>query len=157
MRAEPGLDLPPRPADEAEWEELLLRFELGPRALRFALEDLRAVPVSVLEPLGWLVAMEIRTARALEAMRSGGTVPAKLGLSHVDPADPAAAARKRLQEYTAQRADNFGRLQRRGLEVWEWAADLEGGGRITAYQAVRGALQSDAEVLAAVRAAGREG
>lgn len=154
MQADLFRGLPPYPADVAEWEELLLRFELGPRALRFVLEDLDPLPSPVLESLNHLVTMELWTAGALEAMRTGEVVRERVGLSHADPREFPAAVRKRLQEYVALRSDNFGGLQRRGLEVWDWSAKLEGGGAVSAYQAVRRALQIDAEVLAAVRGAG---
>ncbi|HEV2130971.1 MAG TPA: hypothetical protein VGR27_07710 [Longimicrobiaceae bacterium] len=157
MPGDPFLAFPPRPTDLAEWEELLVRLELGPRALRFAMDDIDRPSAAVLEPLNRLVAMELWTARALDTMRrGGGAVPEKIGISHVDPADAAAGARKRLEEYVALRTDNFAALQRRGIQVWEWSAELEGGGTVTAYQVVRRALQIDGEVLRAVRAAGHE-
>jgi hypothetical protein len=147
----------PRPADLAEWEDLLVRLELGPRALRLALDDIDRPSVSLLEPLNRLVTTELWTSRALDTMRrGGGVVPEKIGVSHVDPADAAAGARKRLEEYVSLRTDTFAALQRRGIQPWEWSAELEGGGTVTAYQAVRRALQVDGEVLRAVRAAGRE-
>ncbi len=157
MQDNPFAAFPPHPADLAEWEDLLVRLELGPRALRLALEDIDRPSAALLEPLNRLVAMELWTSRALTAMRTGEMIPEKIGLSHADPGNLAAALHKRLLEYTALRDDNFGALQRRGIRVWAWSAELQGGGTVTAYQAVRRALQVDGEVLRAVRAAGREG
>ncbi len=157
MPDSPFVAFPPRPADLAEWEELLVRFELGPRALRLALDDIARPSASLLDPLNRLVATELWTSRALTAMRIGETIPEKVGLSHADPANVPVALRKRLQEYTALRDDNFGARQRRGIQVWEWSAELESGGTVTAYQVVRRALQVDGEVLRAVRAVRREG
>jgi hypothetical protein len=154
MAANPFANFRARPLEVGEWEDLLLRFELGPRAIRIALDDHSGAPETLLACCARLVSAELRCSRALEAMQKGGTVPPGPDA----PAEPgsAGAMLKRLVEiYAAARARNFAALQRRGLEVWDWTAPLEEGGEVTAAQLVRYGLQVDGDVLGEVRSAGR--
>jgi hypothetical protein len=155
MADNPYAAFPPRPRDVGEWEDLLVRFELGPRALRFALEDRGNAADAVVAPFARLAASELRVSLALDAMRQGGVVPDRI-TTPADTSPAAEAVERHCRTYAAARAHNFAALQRRGLGVWDWTAMREGGGEFTAYQLVREALQVDAEVLSAVRAAGRE-
>jgi hypothetical protein len=143
-----------RPSDVGEWEDVLVRLELGPRALRIALEDRRGSDGHLLGRFAWLASVEQRATEALEAMRQGGVVPQRGG-EMVDPPAPDALWRL-FATYAAARAANFAALQRRGLGVWEWCATLEHGGEVTAHQLVRWLLEVDSRVLAEVRAAPRE-
>ncbi|HEX5726048.1 MAG TPA: hypothetical protein VFX98_11320, partial [Longimicrobiaceae bacterium] len=63
--------LPARPPSAAEWEELLVRLEIAPRAARLALEDAGARAGALRGPLLHLVRRERWLARALEALRDG--------------------------------------------------------------------------------------
>lgn len=152
-------DFPPRPADVGEWEDVLLRYELGPRALRHALEDLAAAAAApgraLLDALAARAAAELWAARVLDAMQHGAPVPAEAERPAATPEPGPDPLRAGYEAYAAARAANFARLQRRGLEVWDWAAVLAQGRTITAYQLVREGLRLDAALLAAVRAAAR--
>ena len=48
------------------------------------------------------------------------------------------------------RARNFAMVQRRGVDVWEWAGELDGV-RVTVYQLLSWLMRRDAEALAALR------
>jgi hypothetical protein len=162
MRGDVFAAYPPRPQDVGEWEDLLLRWELGPRAVRLALQDHAGPADALLGCLARLLGAERRALRVLDAMRQGGTVSADADLTDDQAPDDAPDGGtaeevlwRRYQRYAALRSQNFATLQRRGLGVWEWVAPLEGGGEVTAYRLVRRALDIDAEVLAEVRSAGR--
>jgi N-acetylmuramic acid 6-phosphate etherase len=141
---------PERPASEVEWEELLQRVELAPRALRFAVEDAAAGAPGVMEALRHAFDWEVRLRAALEGMT--GQAPAVL------PAELAGGprdAKEAVLWITRLRARNFAMVQRRGLEVWGWrAADGPLAG-VTAYQLLSGTVARDRETLDGVRAARR--
>jgi hypothetical protein len=142
---------PPVPASEVEWEELLVRYELGPRALRVALESLdgdAAAPEIVGDLLRALVLHEGQAAALLAAMRDGrpvSTEPRVVMLS----ADPQAI----YQRYAELRGRNFAAVQRRGLEVWRWQADAPHAGPVTVHQLIAASTAFDGETLAGVRQA----
>jgi hypothetical protein len=157
MRGDLSTAYPARPADVAEWEDVLLRYELGPCALRLALQDHAGAAEPLLGCLDRLVAAERHASLALDAMRRGEPVPAEPETVAEDGPEPADVVWRRYDAYAAARAHNFAALQRRGLGVWEWAAPLRDGGEVSAYQLVRDGLRRDGEVLAEVRAAARGG
>jgi nucleotide-binding universal stress UspA family protein len=154
MRGEELADFPLRPVDVAEWEDVLLRFELGPRALRFALQDAALPAAELAGPLARLAASERRIAHGLEAMLRGGVIP-EVAPDAAGAEGAEAAVAELVRRYEADRARSFATLQRRGLGVWEWTAPLEEGGEATAYRLVRHGLRSDGEALARVRAGDR--
>jgi hypothetical protein len=139
-----------------EWEELLVRLEIVPRALRLAVEDAgdsRAAREILARAVGgerWV--HEI----LLPALRGGTPAPGSPGAlpdgeSELDGAALAAA-------FTSLRDRNFAQIQRRGLGVWEWRSEVEGGsGSITAYQLMQWMARTDGELLAALRASGGNG
>lgn len=141
---------PARPPSEVEWEELLVHLEVYPRILRNALEEApdgaeRARPL-----LERLAAREGWLSEALEALRQDGRV--EPGAAPPAPGAPDAAAL--AWRIDSLRARSFARVQRRGLEVWEWSAAWGGGGeRVAAYPLLRQVALDDGEALAAVRAA----
>jgi N-acetylmuramic acid 6-phosphate etherase len=141
---------PERPPSEVEWEELLQRVELAPRALRFAVDDAAPGAPGVMEALRHAFAWEVRLRAALEAMT--GQPPAALPAEMADgPRD----AEEAVLWIARLRARNFAMVQRRGLEVWGWrAADGPLGG-LTAYQLLSGTVARDRETLDGVRAARR--
>jgi hypothetical protein len=140
-----------------EWEDLLFRLELGPRAMRVALEDRHDAAERLEACLNWLASVEKWASYALEAMRQGGEVAGVEDFA-VEPADVASAdaVGQLFAAYATARARNFAALQRRGLGVWDWHARLKGGGVVSACQLVHQLLRADAAVLAEARRAGDE-
>jgi hypothetical protein len=143
--------LPARPPSEVEWEDLLVRLEIMPRALRVAIEDAPAGHPGVVQALRTGVAAEAALQRMLEAMVDGREAQDGGG---VDGMGGDAAGL--LAEYARLRTRSFVMVQRRGLNVWDW--QVRGGSYdgATAYQLFQAAAQMDGMLLAAVRGAGRE-
>lgn len=144
--------LPARPPSEVEWEDLLVRLEIMPRALRVAIEDAPAGHPGVVRALRAGVAAETALQRMLEAMVDGREAPDAAGGEGMD-GDAAGL----LAEYARLRTRSFVMVQRRGLNVWDWR--VRGGPYpgATAYQLFQAAARTDGMLLAAVRAAGRAG
>ncbi|HET7232800.1 MAG TPA: hypothetical protein VFJ16_22510 [Longimicrobium sp.] len=144
-----------RPASEMEWEDLLVRYEIGPRALRIALDDAQGVAgearTRVCDLLRALVFNELWTADLFRSMHEGGR-PAH-GSPRIEqlPDDPRAL----YDRYAALRGRNFAAVQRRGLEVWAWQAEAHPHGTVTAHQLIHAATALDGETLAGVREAAR--
>lgn len=145
------VDLPPLPGSEFEWEDLLVRIEVMPRALSVTIESAGAVDSVVHEVLDDLVLREEEAARFLENL----TAP-----EGADLRPPGGSARgsaeAKLARFARLRVRNFAMAQRRGIEVWEWSARLEGGERATVYQLFNYLARGDVEALARLRgSAGR--
>ncbi|HEV7588679.1 MAG TPA: hypothetical protein VGO40_11250 [Longimicrobium sp.] len=137
------------PASEVEWEELLVRYELGPRALRAALDDAEedgAARERVGDLLRAMVVNELQVAAAFEAMRNGRPAGGETRIEMISD-DPRAA----YERYAALRGRNFAAVQRRGLEVWGWRAESPWKGMVTAHQLILASTALDAETLAGVR------
>jgi hypothetical protein len=131
-----------------EWEELLVRYELAPRALALALADAAGgAGEGAARVVREMVARELAATRLLAAMRDGSPQAASTG--EVEAAPPAALA----AQFSELRRCNFAALQRRGLEVWEWRARSPELGELTAHQLLCQALGQDAAALAGLRAA----
>ena len=144
-------DHPAMPPSEVEWEELLVRYELGPRALRTALDDaVTDGPASerVGDLLRALVVNELLVTELFAAMRDARPVLQEPRIEVMSP-DPRAA----YERYAALRGRNFAAVQRRGLEVWRWRAEAPGIGPVTAHQLVLASTALDGETLAGVREA----
>ena|SRR5687768_12987100 len=141
-----------QPLDVADWEDLLVRFEIMPRALRVAMEDGPAGEEGLSRALLRLVDREEAVGRWLEALASGGADPVVTRESGGLPAPQLA------ERFAAVRARNFAMLQRRGVDVWDWTAELEGT-PVSVYQMVAWSVRCDGDTLAALRsgepAAGR--
>jgi hypothetical protein len=146
--------LPARPPSEVEWEDLLVRLEIMPRALRVAIEDAPAEHPGVAQVLQMGVLAEMALQQMLEAMVDGRELPADFGFGVEGMAGDAAGL---LAEYARLRTRSFVMVQRRGLNVWDW--QVRGGAYpgATAYQLFQAAAQTDGMLLAAIRGAGREG
>lgn len=138
----------PRPPSEVEWEELLMRLELTPRAVRAYLSDAGVRGGLAREPLQRLLLREAWAAKALEALRTGAAVEWS-GWARLGEPD----AERMSFDFAALRAKNFAQAQRRGLAVWEWRASAEGIGEFTAYQLLRYLMTEDGRSLAELRAA----
>jgi hypothetical protein len=143
--------LPVRPPSEVEWEDLLLRLDIMPRALRVAIEDAPA-DAAMAEALEDAVESEVRIQEELDAMARGADAPVSVV---VDLRDGSPAGL--LAQFTRLRTRTFAMVQRRGLNVWDWTS--RGGGPLdgaTAYQLLQAAARADGELLATIRNAGRE-
>jgi hypothetical protein len=142
--------LPERPPSEVEWEELLVKLDIAPRALRAAVED--APPGAALARTLMLAARrEGWFGECLERLRAGEPVSLNVFFD-VRVIDPAGAAQEALERYRRLRERNFSQLQRRGLEVWEWrSAEPDA---ITAYQLAQLMAWCDGETLRALRSVG---
>lgn len=137
MRAD---QLPAAPDHIADWEDLLVRFEIMPRALRVALED---APVgAALELLAPLAEREEVANRWLGRLSGGGERPA---------VPPVQGVEGLYERFVSLRSRSFAMMQRRGLEVWAWTGPLDGHGEVTAYQLLTHLVVEDARTLAALR------
>ena len=141
-------DAAPHPAHVADWEDLLVRLEVAPRALRVTLEDAPAEDPEVRGIVARAVAAERVFQRTMEAIQAGGPLP---------PAAPAASAeggedaRSLAEAFTSLRMRTFAMAQRRGVDVWAWqSADAEGR-VLTVYQLFTRMVREDARMLAALR------
>jgi hypothetical protein len=143
--------LPARPPSEVEWEDLLVRVEIAPRALRVAVEDAGDRP-DVVEILRRGVLGEMVLQEILEAIIDGREARDGMGVEGL-PGDAAGL----LAEYARLRMRSFVMVQRRGLNVWDWT--VRGGpyDGATAYQLFQAAAQADGVLLAAMRRAARGG
>jgi len=142
---------PAAPPSEVEWEELLVRYELTPRALRAALDDAEMdgdARERVGDLLRTLVVNELQAAALFAAMRDGRPVGGRTRIE-VLSAEPRAA----YERFAALRGRNFAAVQRRGLEVWTWRAESPWMGTVTAHQLILASTALDAETLAGVREA----
>jgi hypothetical protein len=144
---------PATPRDIADWEDLLVRLEIMPRALRNALEEVNPSDAELPEILSELLVRERWVAEALPALREGGAAPVFPNASdvveaHAESADP---VRSMYYEVSSLRAKNFAQLQRRGFDVWAWTARRAEGGEMTAYQLLRYLVDRDAGFLASLR------
>ncbi len=138
---------PAVPPSEVEWEDLLLRIEIAPRALRVGVED-AGTGEDALAPLRRAVLEEALLQAMLEAMAEQREAPCQGGVEALEDDAPALARR-----FAALRARTFAMVQRRGLGVWEWR--LAGGPweGATSYQLLQEAAARDGRLLAAVRRA----
>jgi hypothetical protein len=159
MPGSPFDGFPHRPRDVGEWEELLVRFELGPRAARLALEvgdGAQESDAGAAHHLARLAGREAEAGAWLRQLREGGA----LQPWDADP-EPALQAEdtvaRLLERYTELRRRNFGWVQRRGLEVWEWASPHPEFGTVTAFQLVSYLVRHDGQRLAGIREALRAG
>ncbi|HEX6749353.1 MAG TPA: hypothetical protein VF092_18810 [Longimicrobium sp.] len=142
-------DFPARPASEMEWEELLVRYEIAPRALRVALSDGDAAGPArerVCDLLLGLVANELWTALIFAAMRDRAGISQRPGFEFAKD-DPDAL----FERFQRLRERNFNEVQRRGIGVWQWEADVPRFGHATAHQVILSSLELDGKTLAEVR------
>jgi hypothetical protein len=140
---------PERPPSEVEWEELLVRLEIAPRALRIAVEEAPAGHPAVREALTAGLVGEVLVQSAIEAMAAGREPETGLGV------EAGGSDAELLSRFAGLRARTFAMVQRRGLNVWEWTAPGTLWPGATAYQVLLAAMHTDAMLLDAVRGAGR--
>jgi hypothetical protein len=142
---------PARPAGEMEWEDVLVRYEIAPRALRVALAegDAEGPPRERLgDLLRALVFNELWTVLLFAAMRDRSGVSERPRME-TSSSDPAAL----FERFQRLRERNFNEVQRRGIDVWEWRAFAPRLGPVTAFQLIRASIELDGRTLAEVREA----
>jgi hypothetical protein len=144
MKSDEIASYPALPADVAEWEDLLVRMEIMPRALRGTLEEIPG-DERRLATLRGLLEREARVGEWLERVAIGA--PATGG--RPAPAE-SPGARWIADRFAGVRARNFAMLQRRGVDVWEWSGELDGE-PVTVYQLLAWLVHADAGALAALR------
>jgi hypothetical protein len=141
-------DAPPHPAHVADWEDLLVRLEIAPRALRVTLEDAPAGDPEVRALVARAAAGERVFQRMMEAMHAGDPFPEAAAAPAEEPGDD---ARTLADAFTSLRMRTFAMAQRRGVDVWAWqSADAEGR-TLTVYQLFNRMVREDARLLAALR------
>jgi hypothetical protein len=150
MRIESLHALPALPPSEVEWEDLLLRLELMPRALRVVLEDLDPRLEEIRIELEELAEREAVAARCLERAA---------GLPEPEPQEvqTIAGSRDGVDRFVRLRTRNFALVQRRGVDVWEWEAPVGGGRVATVYQILTFLARGDVDALASIRDRSRSG
>lgn len=140
--------LPPRPPSEVEWEDLLVRVEIAPRALRVAVEDAPADSADVVRSLQSALEAERRLQDELMAIIDEREADASsVGEAILDDADALVA------EYARLRFRSFVMVQRRGLNVWDWTVRGGAWDGATAYQLFGAAAHRDGALLATIRRA----
>ena len=145
--------LPARPPSEVEWEDLLVRVEIAPRALRVAVEDAPAGHPGVEEALGMGVMGEMALQEMVAAMVDGRALPQETP----DAGFSFHGAAELVAEYARLRHRSFVMVQRRGIDVWDWRVRGGAYDGATAYQLFQAAAQTDGTLLAAIRGAARGG
>lgn len=146
------LSYPPRPESEFEWEDLLVRLEVMPRALAVSMEDVGYMNPAVDTILADLVDREENARQLLEgaaAAAEGWVAPLSM------PSQVVIFQEDNMARFVRLRVRNFAMVQRRGIDVWDWAARLDDGRRATVYQLFGYLAASDVETLAALRGAAR--
>jgi len=144
---------PAEPVDIAEWEDLLVRFEIMPRALRNTLERV-AAEGAAREALLKLLAREEWAVETFGALREGNAASAPPAETEV-ATDPGGDLEDLAVRIAQRRAKNFAQVQRRGLEVWGWSAMLGEHEKVTTFQLLRWLVAGDVAALAALRGAAR--
>jgi hypothetical protein len=138
--------LPPLPPSVAEWEDLLVRLEIAPRALRVTLEDAPAADPELRAAVSGAADREALRQRMMEALQTGAPLPE-------EPAAPGdyADARAAAERFGSLRMRTFAMAQRRGVDVWAWTSPDASGRPVTTYQLFTRMVRDDAELLATLR------
>jgi hypothetical protein len=141
-------DAPPHPAHVADWEDLLVRMEIAPRALRVTLEDAPAGDPEVRAIVARAAARERAFQRAMEAMQAGDPLP---DAAPQPQEEEEGDTRSLAEAFSSLRMRTFAMAQRRGVDVWAWqSADAEGR-TLTVYQLFTRMVREDARLLADLR------
>jgi hypothetical protein len=142
----------PRPASEVEWEDLLIRLEIVPRVVRNTMDGADAAEPGLVALMDEVVRREARVGRWVEtlaAAAAGAGAPAAAG------EEPAGDAEWLSHRFASLRARTFVMVQRRGLEVWGWAGELEPGRTATVHQLLSWLAEQDGRALLDLRRATR--
>jgi hypothetical protein len=156
MTSESWDDLPARPDHVAEWEDLLVRLELMPRAVRVALDERDIDPSRVHSVLDELLKRESWVGKALEAaaLTAAGlplNAPDDPGRGDVEYPQVVFRQEDALERFVRLRNRNFAMVQRRGITVWDWEAPVGAEGRATVYQLLSVLARGDVRALAILR------
>ncbi|NNC30133.1 hypothetical protein HKM21_12730 [Longimicrobium terrae] len=137
---------PERPPSEVEWEDILLRVEIAPRALRVAIDDVAPGHPGLAPVLQTAVLGERILHLQFEALAAGEPSPETADIDGIG-ADPAVLA----DDFVRLRSRTFAMVQRRGLNVWEWR--VRGGpfDGATSYQLLQSTAAADGAWLKAIR------
>ena len=135
-----------------EWEDLLIRLEIVPRIVRNAIEEADPSGLGLVEVLRSLVDRERWAGQWLESLAATA-----VGAGSHRPSEEASEedAEWLAHRFASLRARTFVMVQRRGLEVWGWAGDVEPGESATVYQVLSWLAALDGEALLDLRAAVR--
>lgn len=154
-------DIPAQPPSIAEWEDLLVRLDIAPRAVRVAVDDIAEPGEEVLRVLQLAAAREVWYSAVIENLRLGQSFSLNVGFGAVTFGDHEAGEEREgsvldlCRAFEMTRTRNFAQVQRRGVEVWKWESTVNGGRTMTVYQFLTTVAHADAETLAMIRAAGR--
>jgi hypothetical protein len=143
-----------RPPSEVEWEELLVRLEITPRALRLAVEDAGGDSPELRAVLRAAMGVELWWSEALQQLRDARPVQVNAAMPHFDAGGREPNAGELALGFAELRERNFAQVQRRGLGVWDWKSDVVGRQEtLTAYQLLQWIALRDRELLAWIRGA----
>lgn len=148
---DPYAGIPLRPPSVAEWEDLLVKLEIGPRALRAALDDAPAADPEIRERVTRAAAWESVFQKTMEALRGGTPLEAAYPLAPPVRPDGRTDTGAMAEVFTSLRMRTFAMAQRRGVDVWEWESERPDGTRVSAYQLLTRMVRSDARLLADLR------
>lgn len=144
-------EAPRHPPSVAEWEDLLVRLEIAPRALRVTLEDAPAEDAELRALMAEAVGREAARQRVMEALQAGGPLPGEAPAPAPAHPEGRTDARALAETFGSLRMRTFAMAQRRGVDVWAWeGADAEGR-TLTVYQLFTRMVRDDARLLAALR------
>lgn len=143
--------IPPHPPHVADWEDLLVRLEIAPRALRVTLEDARADDPEVRALLSRAAAAEQRFQRMMEAMQAGAPLPGGDAAGAPLRPDGRDDAQALAETFGSLRMRTFAMAQRRGVDVWAWQSAGPDGRGVTVFQLFNRMVREDARLLAALR------
>lgn len=135
---------PARPPSEVEWEDLLVRLEIMPRALRVLAEEM---PLDRPPATTLLAGLAGREAAAMAFLETAAGIAPDDGFSaqgialHEDPMD----------RFVRFRSRNFAMVQRRGIDVWEWSFRMQDE-EVTVHQLLSFLIHGDVVSLADLRA-----
>ena len=141
-------DAPPHPPHLADWEDLLVRLEIAPRALRVTLEDAPADDPETRAIVARAAAAERAFQRMMEAMQAGDPLPG--AAPDAAPAE-SGDVRTLAEAFTSVRMRTFAMAQRRGVDVWAWQSADAAGRTLTVYQLFNRMVREDARLLAELR------
>lgn len=140
----------PRPPSEIEWEDLLIRLEVVPRVIRNRLEEADPADPRLALLLAGVVEREAWVGRWLETV-AATAVGAATSRRAPEPVD--GDVEWLAHRFASLRARTFVMVQRRGLEVWEWAGDVEPGRPATVNQVLCWLAEHDGSALLDLRQA----
>jgi hypothetical protein len=137
---------PERPPSEVEWEEILLRVDIAPRALRVAIDDVAPGHPGLSPVLQTAVLGERILQLQFEAMADGRPSPEGAEIN-----DIGTDAGTLADDFVRLRSRTFAMVQRRGLNVWDWRVTGGPFHGATSYQLLQATAAADGAWLKAIR------